>query len=566
MFEITGRDAAGRTGLWTVGAHKITTPQIAVVVNPNKFTVPPPELKKEFGAELIITNTYIIKRSSRFSEILSGGIHKAYGWDGPVYTDSGTYQMHSQGSANIRPGETIDMQQKMGSDIITPLDLFTEPGASRDIASRNVKETQSRVNMARELVNGRQLVGPIQGGLYLDLRKEASEGVASENPDVFAIGGIVPLMEQYRYRELAQIIIQCKKSLPGSAPVHAFGAGHPMVFSLLAACGVDLFDSAAYALYAEAGRYMTPQGTLKAEEITHFPCECPVCSSHTPRELDVNLLARHNLYVTFAEIRAIRQAIHDGRLWDFLRIRALAHPALFSAYEYVLSEYSFFASRDPVTKGSPFFYFGRESLERPDIKRSILSAGKIKSGKKFRWYGRKIPCGVCGVYPFSNSMPECGQNKVFSGTKPRVILQSVLEYQYGKKAAKILGRGTRIEVSKKTGRVRRVFIEGKLAGTIRARDGFFVPTLFGAERLIGVIGDDFSVRVLQEVVPYICGGNSVFSKFVVSCGKYVIPGAEVFVTCGDRKVIACGTAKLNAKEMREFKRGVAVDVRHSSDL
>lgn len=563
MFEIRERDAAGRNGIWSFGTHKVNTPQIAVVVNPNKLAVPPSDLKKDFGAEIIITNAYIIKKSTHFQKILSLGIHKFFGWAGPIYTDSGTYQMHSQGGAEILPEETLKLQEGIGSDIITPLDVFTEPKDSRDVAMKNVNETKLRVNMARELVNSKQLVGPIQGGAYIDLRKRAAESIATANPDVFAIGGIVPLMEQYRFKELAETIIACKKSLPSNVPVHAFGAGHPMIFSLLAACGVDLFDSAAYSLYAEGGRYMTPQGTLKIGDLERLPCECPVCSSHTPRELDVNLLARHNLYVTFAEIRAIQQAICEGRLWDLVRVRAYAHPALFSAYEYLLTEHRFFGVKEPLTKKSQFFYFGRNDLLRPDIRRAITRSQKIESAKKFTWYGKQVPLGLSGVFPFSSSMPDTGQGKAFSSAKPKELLAATLAYQYGRGAEKIMKKGVRIEISRSTGRIRRAFIGKDLLGTIRASDGFFVPTIFGAKRITSVVGHGHSVVVSPDALEFVRDGKSVFSKFVVSAGSKILPGDEVFVVGKGKEVVACGTALLNADEMIEFRRGVAVDVRHA---
>lgn len=566
MFEVMARDAAGRRGVWSFGNHKVETPEIAVVVNPNKLTVPPEELKKTFGAGLIITNAYIVKKSRSFEEIRSRGLHRFLGWGGPIYTDSGTYQMHSQGEADIAPEETIRLQAALGSDIITPLDMFTEPTDTRDVAINNVNETLHRVNMAQKIAGGKELVGPIQGGRFLDLRASASSSIARSSPGVFAIGGIVPLMEQYRYLELAKIVISCKKNLPANRPVHAFGAGHPMLFALLAACGIDLFDSAAYVLYAEDGRYMTVSGTLKVDELDVLPCECPVCSSHTARELDVNLLARHNLYVTFAELRAIKQAIADGRLWDLVRIRAMAHPALFSAYNYLLSEYGFFEQKEPLSKRSQFFFFDKSSLQRPDIKRALLAAGKIKSKKWFNWYGKKIPDGLSGVYPFSTSAPQQEQNRAFARTPPEELLRSTLEYQYGKSATKILKKGLRIEVSKSTGRIRRAFLGKELFGTIRSRDGFFVPTLFGAKELVRAVGKDYSVVVSGDAAEYVLEGKSVFSKFVDSCGRRVRPGAEVFVVDKNKEVIACGTAKMNAKEMLQFKRGIAVDTRHSSDL
>lgn len=563
MFEILERDAAGRIGRWAFGNHKITTPEIAIVVNPNRLTVEPKELQKEFGAKIIITNAYIIKRSDKFEDICSRGLHKHFKWTGPIYTDSGTYQMHSRGKVQIRPEETLDIQKAIGSDIITPLDVFTEPSSSHRSALDAVNETAQRVNMAREHVKEQQLVGPIQGGLYPDLRKRSAEATAKANPDVFAIGGIVPLMEQYRFRELIEVIIACKSAIPSNRPVHAFGAGHPMVFSLLVACGVDIFDSAAYALYARDGRYMTPYGTLKVDELTDLPCECPVCSSHTPRELDVNLIARHNLYATFAEIRRIHQAIRAGRLWNLVEHRAHTNPALYQAYKTMVSKYTFFEKKECMTKKHPFMYFEKTSLRNPYVKRAINRATKIKSKQHFLWYGKKIPDGLCIRHPFSSSIPAGEQNKTFSHTKPRELVRRALQFQYGEKAEGILLKNSRMEVSKKTGRVRRAFTGDDLLGTIRANDGVFVPTVFGANKIISKTGNDYSVMISDDAVPFAKDGKSVFSKFVVSAGRKIRSLDEVFVVDSKKNVIACGTAILNAEDMIEFTSGIAVKVRHS---
>ena len=235
MFELIDRDANGRICKLTIGNHTIKTPTIMPVINPNKTLIKAEEMKK-FGAEIVITNSYIIKSAS-----LSGDVHKIINWDGLVYTDSGTFQMFSHGITDLDAEVMVDFQNKIKSDIVTPVDMFTLPDDSKKIALEKLNETSLRVFTARQLTQ--TLVGPIQGGLFLDLRKKACKEIAKANPDVFAIGGIVPLMEQYRYKELFDIVLTCKENLPAGVPVHAFGAGHPMIFAPLVAFGCDLFDS-----------------------------------------------------------------------------------------------------------------------------------------------------------------------------------------------------------------------------------------------------------------------------------------------------------------------------------
>ena len=166
-----------------------------------------------------------------------------------------------------------------------------------------------------------------------------------------------------------------KSVLPSYAPVHLFGAGHPMVFALAVALGCDLFDSAAYALYARDDRYLTPYGTKKLEELQYFPCSCPICLEYTPEELRrmdkderARLLAEHNLWVSFEEIRRIKQAIKENNLFELVECRIRSHPNLLFAWRQI-KKYGWLLERyDPSMKHS-FLYAGFESCYRPAVPR-----------------------------------------------------------------------------------------------------------------------------------------------------------------------------------------------------
>jgi 7-cyano-7-deazaguanine tRNA-ribosyltransferase len=170
------------------------------------------------------------------------------------------------------------------------------------------------------------------------------------------------------------MILTAKKGLPIERPLHLFGAGHPSMFSLAVALGCDLFDSAAYALYARENRYMTENGTWRLDEMDYFPCTCPRCAAETPRSVQIKpakereiFLAEHNLWVCIAEIKRIKQAIRDGRLWEHTEMRVHAHPALLSALKKLKGHADFLEKFSPSTKSSGFFYFGSVGLARPEI-------------------------------------------------------------------------------------------------------------------------------------------------------------------------------------------------------
>ena len=116
------------------------------------------------------------------------------------------------------------------------------------------------------------LNGPIQGGLHADLRRMSARGMGAHGFSVHPIGGIVPVMEQQRYADLARIMLASMPELPPERPVHMFGCGHPMLFPMLIALGADLFDSAAYALFARDDRMLTPTGTVHLGDLREWPC------------------------------------------------------------------------------------------------------------------------------------------------------------------------------------------------------------------------------------------------------------------------------------------------------
>ncbi|MFW5935490.1 MAG: tRNA-guanine transglycosylase, partial [Halolamina sp.] len=174
-----------------------------------------------------------------------------------------------------------------------------------------------------------------------------------------------------------------KRGLGADCPVHLFGAGHPMMFALAAAVGCDLFDSAAYALYARDGRYLTVRGTEQLDELAYLPCPCQICTEHDPdslRALDErereNALAEHNLHVTFTEIRRVRQAIREGSLLELVEERARAHPASADGYKALLDHAEQIEASDRVSKGT-FFYTSAESARRPEVLRHHERLGRL---------------------------------------------------------------------------------------------------------------------------------------------------------------------------------------------
>jgi len=374
IFEILDKDAGGRIGKLKTPHGTVETPTVMPVVNPNIQLIPPNEMKS-FGAEILITNSYIIYRKEELRSVaLEKGLHGLLGFDGPIMTDSGSFQLSVYGSVEVTNEEILGFQQKIGSDIIVPLDIPTPPDVHYRRAEEELAVTAERLEAARKFIQGEQLLaGPVQGSTYPELREKAASHLRDLNFDVYPLGAVVPLMESYRYAELVDVIAAAKKGLSPTSPVHLFGAGHPMMFALAVALGCDLFDSAAYALYAKDGRYITVNGTYHIEKLNYLPCPCPICSKYTADELKKaknkeELLARHNLYATFAEIRLIKQSIRDGKLLELVEQRCRAHPKLLDGMKKLYTHSAWLEQLDPATK-STFFYCGPESASRPEVLR-----------------------------------------------------------------------------------------------------------------------------------------------------------------------------------------------------
>jgi 7-cyano-7-deazaguanine tRNA-ribosyltransferase len=219
------------------------------------------------------------------------------------------------------------------------------------------------------------LNAPIQGSTHPDLRERAAREAATTGLDIFPVGAVVPLMTGYRFADLVEVVLASKRGLGADAPVHLFGAGHPMMFALGAATGCDLFDSAAYALYARDEKYLTVRGTEQLADLSSLPCECPVCTEHTAADLQAartdhqqELLAEHNLAVSFGEMRRVRQATRRGNLFELLETRARGHPAVLDGYRTLLEHTGQLEATDPVSKDS-FFYLSGDSARRPEVTR-----------------------------------------------------------------------------------------------------------------------------------------------------------------------------------------------------
>lgn len=371
MFELRERDGLGRIGRLEVHGKVVTTPALLPVVNPYRPVVPPREIARRFRAEALMTNAYIVARGDLRSRAESEGIHRVLGFDGLVMTDSGAFQTTVYGDVSVSNEEIVSFQRSIRTDLGTVLDVISGPDADHDRAAADLEETARRTSEAASMRGDMALVGPVQGGLHPELRQRSADLASKADVEVCAIGGVVPLMESYRFVDLVRVIVASKLGLTTARPVHLFGAGHPIVFPLAALLGCDLFDSASYAKFARDGRLLFPDGTRHVEDLATLPCECPVCTESTAEEMraDETKRALHNLYVSFGEVARVRQAVHDGSLWELVERRARAHPALLSSLRELRNHAAFLEEFEPVSRHGAVRYTGPETVFRPILAR-----------------------------------------------------------------------------------------------------------------------------------------------------------------------------------------------------
>ena len=136
-------------------------------------------------------------------------------------------------------------------------------------------ETLKRTEEAVALKGDMMINGVVQGSVYPNLRKDCAEKMAKMDIDVHPIGGVVPLMEQYRYAELVDVVISSKMGLNPNRPVHLFGAGHPMILAFATLMGCDLFDSASYAKFAKDDRMMFIDGSFRWRRCSPLTATAP---------------------------------------------------------------------------------------------------------------------------------------------------------------------------------------------------------------------------------------------------------------------------------------------------
>jgi 7-cyano-7-deazaguanine tRNA-ribosyltransferase len=389
MFEILKTDLAARIGILQTNHGKVETPAFVPVIHPVNQSIPAQKMR-QMGFDLVITNAYITMNKYG-DEAAKRGIHDIINFDGAVMTDSGGYQVLEYGKVNVEPKDMADFERKIKTDFAIPLDRPTGYGLSRKKAASYVNHT---LKVSKETIdnrddNGQIWVGPIQGAEHFELVKRSTKELLKYGYTMLAFGSPVEVMEAYEYRLLAKMIVEAKRLMPASIPLHLFGAGHPLTIPIAIALGCDTFDSASYMLYAKHDRYISDDRTNHLTEMQYFPCNCEVCSRHTPKELaevprDLRIqeIALHNLHAIKAEVDRTKEAIHEGRLWEYVTKKIMAHPKLYETVEVFTKNADWLGRTTPKFKENAVFLFTHYDQFRPEVASYHDVVRRFKSDKK----------------------------------------------------------------------------------------------------------------------------------------------------------------------------------------
>ncbi len=348
-------DTAARRGVLITGHGEINTPVFMPVGTRASVKAMSPEELVNLNAEVILGNTYhLFLKPGMDIMAKAGGLHKFMGWNRPILTDSGGFQVFSLSSLRritekgvhfashidgsrffLGPEESMAIQRTLGSDIVMAFDECTPYPADYKTAEKSMRQTTrwEAVSRGRKLQDGQQLFAIVQGSMYRDLREESAKSLVDIDFEGYAIGGLsVGEPEDMMFAVLDWTM----PYLPEDKPHYLMGVGTPKQLVEAVARGVDMFDCVLPTRLARHGSAYISDGTtipVKAgryrEDFTPVDekCDCYCCRNFTKAYvrhllnvgeiLGMRLLTMHNLYYFINFMRKIRESLENGTFAEF---------------------------------------------------------------------------------------------------------------------------------------------------------------------------------------------------------------------------------------------------------
>lgn len=314
-----------------------------------------PDEMKEIGADIILSNTYhLYLRPGADIIEEAGGLHSFMNWDRPILTDSGGFQVFSLGNLRkisaegvifkshidgsnhfISPEKAIEIQNKLGADIIMAFDECIPYPCEHDYAKNSVEITTNwaiRCKNFHKNVDKQSMFGIIQGGMYKDLRLKSTESLLELDFPGYAIGGLSVGEPKDNMLEVLNYTVPL---LPADKPRYLMGVGTPDYLIEGVLSGIDMFDCVLPTRIGRNGTVITSKGRLIVRDLKSArsfepideECGCYVCKNYTKayirhllkvnEVLGIRLTTWHNLYFLLDLMKNVRQAIIDDRLYDF---------------------------------------------------------------------------------------------------------------------------------------------------------------------------------------------------------------------------------------------------------
>lgn len=355
LFEITAKDGQARTGQLTLKHGKVKTPIFMPVGTLGSVKSLVPEELHALGAEIILGNTYHLYLRPGMEVIHAfDGLHSFMGWQKPILTDSGgfqvfslaalrkikeegcSFQSHIDGSKiHLTPELATEIQETIGADIHMVLDECTPYPATFQEAKASMERSlrwAKRCRASRKKADLAQF-GIVQGGMYPELRQLSAEGLAALHFEGYAIGGLS--VGEPKEHLTAMTEASCAY-LPWDKPRYLMGVGTPLDLLEAISRGVDMFDCVMPTRNARNGSLFTSQGKVNIKNQKHRlakepldpACSCYTCQHYSraylrhlfiANELTVlRLLSIHNLHYYLNLIHQVREAISSGTFRSLL--------------------------------------------------------------------------------------------------------------------------------------------------------------------------------------------------------------------------------------------------------
>ncbi len=350
-YSILGKSGAARRGRLSLAHGVVETPVFMPVGTYGTVKAMSPAELSELGAQIILGNTFHLWLRPGTDVIAAHeGLHRFIGWDKPILTDSGGFQVWSLGDLRkvredgvafaspvngdrllLTPERSMEIQRTLNSDIVMAFDECTAYPSTHEDAERSMELSMrwAARSKSAHAGNPNALFGIVQGGMFEELRDRSTEALISMGFDGYAIGG---LSVGETKSDMLRVLAHTAPRLPGDKPRYLMGVGTPEDLMAGVRAGIDMFDCVLPTRNARNGWLFTRFGDLRIRNARHRHDTSPVdptCTCYTCRHfsrsylhhlqrineiLGARLATIHNLHYYLTLMREIRAAIDAGDL------------------------------------------------------------------------------------------------------------------------------------------------------------------------------------------------------------------------------------------------------------